>query len=236
MTSAWKTQIRSDGDAGEHEDAVRVDEPVAEVHELAGEEPVAREHGGQPREALVRRVRGQDEDAEGEPLDEVVEDRAPADDAGKVARAISERSETLSLGRAPISTASYETPRKSVIAITPMTNERPGRVLRPRGGRKALTPFEIASTPVSARRRRRRRAATTRTPTAPTPAASGSGVVRHAGSCRRGTYPTPVATSDVHDGDERVGREGEEDAGLADAAEVHERSGRRRRASESSTL
>ena len=58
------------GQAGEHDDPVRVDEPVAEVHELAGEVAVAGEDGGQPREALVRRVGGEDEDPERDRLDE----------------------------------------------------------------------------------------------------------------------------------------------------------------------
>ena len=105
ITSAWKTQIRSEATPGEHEDPVRVDEAVAEVHELAREEAVARQHGGQPREALVRRVRGEHEDPERQRLDDVVDDRRRADEAGNVARAISERTETLSLGRASISTA-----------------------------------------------------------------------------------------------------------------------------------
>jgi len=46
---------------------------------------------------------------------------APGDPAGKAARAISETSETLLLGRACMCTASHETPMKSVIAIVPMT-------------------------------------------------------------------------------------------------------------------
>src|SRR6266540_2028347 len=69
--------------------------------------------------------------------------------AGKVARAISDTRETVSLGRACISTARYETPRNIEIDITPST-PRVVAALRPFGGRKAPTPFEIASTPVSA--------------------------------------------------------------------------------------
>ena len=52
------------GDPGEDDDPVRVDEAVAEVHELAREEAVVREHRGEPREPLVRGVRGEDEDPE----------------------------------------------------------------------------------------------------------------------------------------------------------------------------
>ena len=62
-------------DPGQDDDAVRVDEPVAEVHELAREEAVAREHRGQSREALVRGVRGQHEDRERERLHGVVHGR-----------------------------------------------------------------------------------------------------------------------------------------------------------------
>jgi hypothetical protein len=63
-------------DSGEHDDPVRIREPVAEVHELARQEPVPGEQGGEPREALVGGVRRQDEDREREGLDEVVRDRA----------------------------------------------------------------------------------------------------------------------------------------------------------------
>ncbi len=42
------------GESGEDDDPVRVDEPVAEVDELAREEAVLREHGREPRKPLVR--------------------------------------------------------------------------------------------------------------------------------------------------------------------------------------
>ena len=96
--------IRQRRDAGEDHDPVRVDEPVAEVHELAREEAVARENGRQAREPLVGRVRGEHEDPERERLHGVVEDAA-GDEDGKTPRAISETTETLSLGRASIATA-----------------------------------------------------------------------------------------------------------------------------------
>ena len=104
MTSASNAQIRIAAIAGEDDDPVRVHEAVAEVHELAREEAVVSEHRGQSREPLVRGVRSQDEDPERERLDGVVEDEAD-DDAGKVARAISEMTETLELGAAFIETA-----------------------------------------------------------------------------------------------------------------------------------
>jgi hypothetical protein len=49
-------------DCGQDDDAVGEDEPVAEVGELPREEPVAGEQRGEPREALVRGVRRQDQD------------------------------------------------------------------------------------------------------------------------------------------------------------------------------
>ncbi len=62
-TSAWKPTISAPGRERQHEDAVGVDEPVAEVRELARQEAVAREQRGQPREALEGRVGGQREHA-----------------------------------------------------------------------------------------------------------------------------------------------------------------------------
>jgi len=47
--------------SGEDDDAVREHEPVAEVRELAGDEAVVREQCREPREALERRVRREDE-------------------------------------------------------------------------------------------------------------------------------------------------------------------------------
>src|SRR2546430_14985494 len=96
------------------------------------------------------------------------------DEAGKTVRAISETTDTLALGRACMCTARYETPMKSVIAIAPMIT-RVRAAFFPGGGRKALTPFEIASTPVRAAAPDAKARRTTKTPTAPAPAASGCG-------------------------------------------------------------
>src|SRR5438132_14370636 len=93
---------------------------------------------------------------------------------GNVARAISEMTETLLLGRACMWTARYETPRKSEMAIPPITSSVVA-AFRPCGRRKAATPFEIASTPVKAAAPDENARRTTRTPTAPAPAAIGSG-------------------------------------------------------------
>ena len=69
-------------------------------------------------------------------------------------------------------TARYDTPRKREIAIPPITSNVVA-AFRPCGGRKALTPFEIASTPVSAAAPDEKARRTTRTPTVPAPVASG---------------------------------------------------------------
>src|SRR6266511_3429191 len=96
------------------------------------------------------------------------------DDEGNTARAISDTTETVVLGRACMCTARYETPMNSVIAIPPMIS-RVRAAFLPGGGRNALTPFEIASTPVSAAAPDANARRTTNTPTAPAPAAMGCG-------------------------------------------------------------
>ena len=63
-------------DPGEDDDSVRVDEPVAEVDELAGEVAVAGEDRAQPREALVGGICREDQNRERQALDEVVDERA----------------------------------------------------------------------------------------------------------------------------------------------------------------
>ena len=90
-----------------------------------------------------------------------------------------------------------------------------------RGGRKAPTPFEIASTPVSAAAPDAKARMTTSTPTAPTPAATGSGMVAGAGA--DDALPDAGRDQRVHGDDERVRREGEEDARLAHTAQVRQR-------------
>src|SRR6266508_3264829 len=99
-----------------------------------------------------------------------------ADEVGNTARAISETSETLSLGRAPILTVKYETPRKSVIEITPRITSVCA-AFRPLGWRKAPTPFEIASTPVRATAPEANARTTTNRRTAQKPAVTGTGTV-----------------------------------------------------------
>src|SRR4026208_1803650 len=94
------------------------------------------------------------------------------DPAGKVARAISDTTETLALGCACMCTASQETPMKSVIAIRPIAGGVRAAFF-PAGARKALTPFEIASTPVSAAAPEAKAWRRTKRPTTPAPAAIG---------------------------------------------------------------
>src|SRR6266545_8183018 len=113
------------------------------------------------------------------------------DEEGNVARAISEMTETLSLGRACTWTARYETPRKREIAIPPITSSVRAAFF-PCGGLKAPTPFEIASTPVRAAAPDENARRTTRTPTAPAPVASGSGTSA-CGQLPTTPLPIPVA-------------------------------------------
>src|SRR5438876_8087659 len=91
--------------------------------------------------------------------------------AGKIPRAISERTESVELGRACMRTARKETLRNRLIA-------RPAMITSVRaafldwGRRNAVTPFEIASTPVSAADPDAKARRTRKTPTVPVPAAS----------------------------------------------------------------
>src|SRR5947207_13821313 len=100
--------------------------------------------------------------------------KLPAEPAGNVARAICETTDAVALGRACSLTARYETPRKSTMAMPPRT-ARVVAAFLPCGRRKALTPFAIASTPVSAVEPEENARSTTNAVTAPVPAASGCG-------------------------------------------------------------
>ena len=64
------------GGSGEHEDAVREHEAVAEVLELLRREAVAREQRRETREALERRVRREDQHEQRQALDDVVHEAA----------------------------------------------------------------------------------------------------------------------------------------------------------------
>ena len=135
--------------AGEHENPVRVGEPVAEVDELPRQEAVARQQRGQPREALVRGVRGEHEDRERERLDEVVDGRAGR--AGGEGRAGDLREDGCGPARArvhlhgEVRDAEEEADRRP-----PAISSSVRAAFRDCGWRKAVTPFEIDSTPVRA--------------------------------------------------------------------------------------
>src|SRR5262249_32694876 len=96
--------------------------------------------------------------------------------AGKTPCAICDSTEVVSLGRACILTASHDTPRKRLIAMAPMI-ARVYAAFFDCGRLKALTPFEIDSTPVSAAEPDANARRRTRTVTAPMPAVSGCGTV-----------------------------------------------------------
>ena len=93
---------------------------------------------------------------------------------GKVARASCDTTEAVSLGRACILTVSHDTPRKKVIAMTPRANSVLAAFFAC-GWRNALTPLEIASTPVSAADPDAKARRSTNKVTAPAPAGSGCG-------------------------------------------------------------
>src|SRR4029079_11084290 len=100
------------------------------------------------------------------------------DDDGKTARAISESTDGVPVlvGRAWTCTASHETPTNIAIAIVPRTRNVVPAFL-PCGLRNALTPFAIASTPVSAVEPDANARSTTNAVMAPTPLESGCGTV-----------------------------------------------------------
>src|SRR6266849_10997944 len=93
---------------------------------------------------------------------------------GKTARAICERTETVSLGRASSLTVSHDTPMNSEIAIAAMI-VRVCAAFFDCGRLNASTPFEIDSTPVNAADPDANAFSSTNTVTAPVPAGSGCG-------------------------------------------------------------
>src|SRR5690242_15496425 len=100
--------------------------------------------------------------------------KPPNEPGWKTARAIWETTESVELGRACTCTARYETPRNIAIASAP----RMASVFAaffPCGWRKALTPFAIASTPVSAVEPEENARSRTKTPIDPAPTGSACG-------------------------------------------------------------
>ena len=144
--------------------------------------------------------------------------------AGKTPRAISDSTDgvPVAVGAACICTASHETPRNIAIAIAPRIASVIAAFL-PCGFLNALTPFAIASTPVSAVEPDANARRTTNRVTAPAPGSSGCGTTALRARARRRTAPKPTADQDEDRRHERVGRDREQDARLAHAAQVGER-------------
>src|SRR5215470_20451320 len=114
--------------------------------------------------------------------------------AGNTARATCETTESVLLGRACRCTARYETPRNIVIATTPSTpNVR--EAFFACGRLNALTPFAIASTPVSALAPDANALRTRKIVSVPTPAGSGFGVWTVQVPVVHFVTPTPIITS-----------------------------------------
>ena len=65
------------GERRQHEDAVREGEPIALIHELAGQKAVARHDRRQAWKVRVGGVGGEDEDEHRRRLDQVIEDSRP---------------------------------------------------------------------------------------------------------------------------------------------------------------
>ena len=111
-----------------------------------GQVAVAGDDRRQPREVGVRRVRGEGEDAGRRELEDAVQTKPSPNTCWPICE------NTADLSRAGYGCrwcASTDTPRNSVPRMTRHPHERDRRVPR-LGRRNAGTPFEIASTPVSA--------------------------------------------------------------------------------------
>ena len=118
VDEAVRVRLVDDEESGrrgrEHEHPVREDEAVAEVRELPRREAVAGEQRREPREALERRVRGEDQDEQRRRLNDVVHEAADVP-GWKTARAIWETTESVALGSAWTWTARNERPMNIVM-------------------------------------------------------------------------------------------------------------------------
>ena len=135
----------------EEDDAVREHEAMPALGELAGHEVVAGVERGQPREVGEARVGGEHEDEHRAGLEAVVEDVAEqSSTVGELADLRDDRRRSVFERRRRASCCpSIDRPRNMTPSSVPMTT----RVLRAffhSGFLKAGTPFEIASTPVTA--------------------------------------------------------------------------------------
>ena len=215
------------GAAGQHQDPVAEHQAVAPVGQLTGQEAVAGHQRGQPGEVGVGGVGGQDQDRRGEGLqgevDEAARRRTPP--APMVDRTVCS-SDRVGWRR----WARTEMPRKAVPRMTPIqVRVRPA--LRLSGALKALTPLEMASTPVRATApdENARRRANRVTPLTSAPLSvkwSSWLLVDRQGREVAGVGPVEAEDDERGQGDDvAVGREGEEAARLLDPAEVARGSG-----------
>ena len=206
-------------EAREHDDPVRVDEPVAEVHELARKEAVLREHGGEPREALVGRVRGEDQDREGQRLHGVVEERGRRRRGEGRTRDLRDERDRLARPRVHVDGEVRD-------AEEERDRDHPERAKRP-GGVPALRRLEGADAVrdrLDAGEGDRSRGEGADEDEDAHGARPGRDRMRDGGlrARARDALVDPHRDHDVHDRDERVRGEGEGDPRLADAAQVHE--------------
>src|SRR5437763_8127485 len=118
--------------------------------------------------------------------------KPPTEPAGNTERAICETTDAVWLGMACRRTVRLETPTNSAIAITPRA-ARVFAAFSPCGCRKALTPFAIASTPVSAVEPEANARRRTKSVTAPAPAGRECGTVA-VGQEPAAQRTTPVPT------------------------------------------
>ena len=194
-----------------------------------GMKPSSRQDGGQPREGVVARVRGEEQDQGRERLEQVERDRAVAvDDRGDLAdhrprparRSARSRSASATKVIPMNSTASRIGHRWS--ASSPRSSAS--------GGLNAGTPLAMASVPVSAtepagERRSRSRPDGLERRSAP----SGSGLGGGAALAEDHDPEQPIAIISSAEPDEQVGRDREDVARLAQPAQVAEGDQRDRR-------
>ena len=214
------------GRAGEHDDAVREDEPVAEVRELARDEAVAGEQRRKAGEPLVRRVRREDQTANVKIWTTQYIHPAPPP-AGKTARAICETTESVELGRACVLHSEIGDADEDRDRDDAEHAERPRSVLRlrvtesvdavrdrldagerARAGRERLQDEEDRDRTDAGGHRMRR-------------LGRGQLLTAH--------FVRPAPTAIEHGDDESVCRQREREPGLADAAQVDDCDQRRSR-------
>ena len=213
------------GRGGEHDDAVREHQPVAAVRELARQVAVLGDDRRQAREPVVRGVGGERQDGGGRELEE--HERGTVAEHGQAHLRHHRRSW---LGYGLRWCASTEMPKNNVPSSTPI-HTSVAAAFFDSGRRNAGTPFEIASTPVSATAPDEKPFSSRKMPSDPPP----SQACRRTPSGR--TAPgrlSPKNDSREPDHDERaedqhvdVGRDGEDASRLLHPAHVEQRDQRR---------